>query len=299
MKVSSEDYCFYRDKHALVDADIIVWRSAAIAEPQRYCVTHEREGYYETFDTFKEAKERVKYEDLDVIWKKTEDKGVEFALMVTKNTILAIRDKLSPSGMSVYLSGKNNFRKEVGVTKPYKGSREFMAKPKYFREVREYLIKEWGAEVIDGIEPDDKIGIESQRLGEGSIRCTIDKDMDQLPGWTYDWVGDSVRRVTRREADFNLYAQVLSGDPVDDVPGLPGIGKKTAQKLLSGATSSKDLFSRAWGVYRDRLEYPSIEDTWGYFREQARLVYILRHEGDGFEQLPGYRNLEELGGSKT
>lgn len=281
-----------KGKIALVDADLIAHRSSAIAEPVRYLA--EFSNSYQKFDSSKDMKTATKESPPVRVWTYKEDKGEDFALMIAKQTFDTIIHKVEPSAMMVFLSGRYNFRYQVATTVPYKWARETMGKPKYFRAVKEWIKSEYGASVSDGIESDDAIGIQATATGEGSIVISLDKDLGQIGGWHYDWVKDRVRRVSQKEADYYLYSQVCSGDVTDGIPGLPGVGPKTASNILDGAASSKDLFQRTWGAYRDRDGVSvdgSIESRWSYFKEQARLIYILRHEGDGFEQLPGYAPL--------
>jgi hypothetical protein len=266
-------------KVALIDSDIIVWRSAAIAEPSRYLVVNS-EGNTSTLaqlDDAKSAKELAG--TTGIIWSRKEDKGLEFALAVTHKTIESMLEASKPKEARFYLSGKDNFRMKVAKTVPYKGSRELVAKPKYYRELRRVLCEEYGATITTGYEADDAIGMAMGELNDDCFVCTIDKDMDQLAGWHYDWVKDRVYRVSQEDADLNLYAQVLSGDSTDDVPGLPGIGPIKARKILDGATDSSDLLRRTWDKYRSS-GVGSDAEKWDYFVEQLRLVYILRHPDD-------------------
>lgn len=276
------------NKVALIDSDIIVHRSAAIAEPTRYLVITPNETV-----EFENAKDMalILKEDPCIVWTRKEDKGLDFALLIAKNSVESIIEKTKPSGMKLYLTGRDNFRYKVAKTVPYKGSREITGKPKYFRKVREFLINEYGAITTDGYEADDAIGIQSTELGRNGFVCTIDKDMDQLAGWHYDWVKDRVYRISRREADFNLGVQVLAGDSTDDVPGLAGIGPVKARKILEGATSSSDIFRRIWDQYRTGSDGQSENAAWEYFLEQLLLVRVLRCEDDLTGQVPGLEDI--------
>lgn len=294
--ISTQKYEPLYNKVGLVDADIIAHRSASIAEPQHYCVTTGgADGCTGLeFDNAEEAKKVHEAASGSLLWTRREDRGLDFALQIVEHTLDAIVENAKPASLKLFLSGRDNFRYAVAKTTPYKGSREFTQKPKYLRKIREHLINAFGAELTDGYEADDAIGIASTELGARSFIATIDKDMDQLPGWHYDWVKDRVYRVSRKDADFNLYAQVLSGDSTDDVPGLPGIGPVKARKLLEGATSSADLLRRVWDKYRTSGSGSDTErDRWDYFIEQLRLVYVLRQPEDllevdlGFDEVFG------------
>lgn len=261
-------------KWCLMDGDILAYRCAFAAEKTRYMVADSAAvlGRYEAH------KDIPKDVDKALIWSQREIQPVEFALQALKTTLDWILSVSKPSGITVYLSGRNNFRYDVAKTKPYKGNRETQGKPTHYRACINYLKDNYGAITTDGYEADDGIGLQSGNLREECFVCTIDKDMDQLPGWKFNWVDDLVYRTDRRSADFALYRQILAGDSTDNVPGLGGIGLGRASKLLEGSQSSAELFNRAWGEYRGRIHPP--ERAWEYFVEQSRLVYILRGEDD-------------------
>jgi hypothetical protein len=266
-------------KIALIDADILAWRCACVAEKKKYMVTYDHdEGRCgcAVFNTFKEAQEFVKHPS-EYIWNRTEDKGPEFAREVLDTTIKSIIDKLVPTEIEYYLSAESNFRYEVAKTKPYKGHRKNKQDPKYLDLLKGVLKSEFGAKEITRLEADDAIGIRHMGLSgsravQESVIVSIDKDLDQLPGWHFDWVKDKLYRVSKREADFNLFTQVLVGDATDDVPGLPGCGPVKAREILASCKSSRELYERSWDAYR------AGGYSFEYFSEQYRLVYILRSQ---------------------
>jgi len=90
-----------------------------------------------------------------------------------------------------YLTGSDNFRKEIAVTAPYKGNRT-QDKPKHYDLIREYLEKAWGCEIVQGQEADDAIGIRAYEFEdiEDYVIMSIDKDLDMLRGWHYNFIKD-------------------------------------------------------------------------------------------------------------
>ncbi len=78
-----------------------------------------------------------------------------------------------------------------------------------------------------GYEADDVIATVARAASQRGIEvfiCTSDKDCRQL-------IDDRVRLYSlRKHAEFDF--QALVGDKVDNVPGVPGIGEKTAAALL-------------------------------------------------------------------
>lgn len=112
----------------------------------------------------------------------------------------------------------------------------------------------------DHYEADDIIGTWSTRLrseGCSSVLVTRDKDLSQLirPG-DYFWDFSAARRyaygdiaerfgvVPERMADY----LALTGDAVDNIPGVPGVGPKTAAVLLHHYESLDHLYDNLDGV---------------------------------------------------
>jgi len=130
----------------------------------------------------------------------------------------------------IYLSGKNNFRDEL--VDYYKANRDRSKRPAHYENITNYLLNHWKTEVVDGIEADDKLGIEQT---ENTIICTIDKDLDNVPGWHYNFVKGDLYHVDEETATKNFYSQLLSGDAVDNIPGLYKIaGTRCTAKMQEG-----------------------------------------------------------------
>ncbi len=85
-----------------------------------------------------------------------------------------------------------------------------------------------------GLEADDKLGIlATLGIFSDPVICTTDKDLLQVPGWHYNWQKDHLIEITPEEGQWHRWMQVLTGDPTDGYKGLPGCGKKKAEKILS------------------------------------------------------------------
>ncbi len=128
----------------------------------------------------------------------------------------------------------------------YKGQRP--KKPEEFYKVRNSLIgllkgrMNIGYKI--GVEADDiiaKIVNDNKDKYNNVYIFTIDKDMLQLVGGNVYVVNPYTREIMDRNAVFNkhgiypsevvLYLSLI-GDAADNVPGVPGIGPKTAAKIL-------------------------------------------------------------------
>ncbi len=168
-----------------------------------------------------------------------------------------------------YITGKDNFRKDIAVTQPYKGNRAKMAKPRHFEAIRSHL-KRLGAEETEGQEADDAIAIEATKQRDKVFIVSIDKDFLQVPGWHYNFVKKEKRYVDDEEALKQFYKQVLMGDRVDNIKGVKGIGPKTADKLIDECKTEEEM----WEVCINK--HGSVERA----IEDATLLYLRRKENE-------------------
>ena len=257
---------------ALIDADIITYRSAFAAEHVHYKIfkTYESEDFYANLDEVSTAASKADLdtwftcnnadpEDYLVERVKVFD-GPEVAKMAAKATMESILDKLQVSDYKAYLTGEGNYRFKRATIKPYKGHRP--ERPKYHAVVRDYLINYWKAEVIDGMEADDRLGIEQYymfsrakcpsfgiektkqdlQLECNTVICSIDKDLKMIPGWHYNFVTDEKVFIDEVEAYRNFYRQCITGDTTDNIPGLYHItGNKATRQVLDKLEDCKTI----------------------------------------------------------
>lgn len=101
--------------------------------------------------------------------------------------------------------------------------------------------------VIEGVEADDVIGTLARQATEQQMPVIIstgDKDMAQLVNEHVTLVNtmtDTVLDIPGVNAKYGFGPELmidylaLMGDKVDNIPGVPGVGEKTAQGLIQGA----------------------------------------------------------------
>ena len=173
-----------------------------------------------------------------------------------------------------YITGSTNFRNDIAKTVPYKGNRKDMKKPKHYEALREHLIVRHDATVSVDQEADDDVSIEATKRGDDCLIVHVDKDLRQIPGWHHN----PHKAQTEYIDDFNGYkafcTQLLTGDRVDAIPGLEGIGPVKAEKALKGAKTKEDLLQAVWKVYQEKGH--GIE----YLTEQGQLLWLRRYEGE-------------------
>lgn len=262
----------------LIDGDCIAYRAAFASEKTKYLVSSTLTGYGE-FDSHAEAKADAE-RTVGHIWSRKdvqpEDQALLIASVMIKDIVARYADE-NPEAQ-VYLSGVGNFRTARATRAEYKGNRAGTPRPTHLKAIRQQLVDR-GAIVSSGEEADDLMGIAATAAPEASIICSIDKDLMQIPGRHYNFVTKEEVRVSPREAALNLYAQILSGDPVDNVPGLPGIGPVKARKLLAECKSPYECWRTALELYEKQF---GPTDGPRFARECADLVYVRRSVGDCF-----------------
>jgi DNA polymerase-1 len=145
-----------------------------------------------------------------------------------------------------YITGKGNYRNDIAVTEPYKGNRKGATKPIHYDAIRKHL-QRLGAELVEGQEADDAVAIEATKTGGWIV--SIDKDLDQVAGWHYNFVKHEEYYVTEEQGLRNLFTQVLTGDRIDNIIGLKGIGPKKAEKLLMDCKTEREYYDACLKAY--------------------------------------------------
>lgn len=194
------------------------------------------------------------------------------AMMLIYSALKNIKEGTRCEEWVGFMSGENNFRHEIAKTTKYKDRPS--RKPQHYEEIREIL--SWNPVVytVNNQEADDALGIHQQ---EGTCIVTIDKDLDQVPGWHFNPVTNELYSIDELSGYRNFYGQVLTGDRVDTIPGLPGLGAVTAFKRLSKCDTEEEMF---WTTL---CEYEKKGKSYEYFLEQARLIYIRRQINEIWE----------------
>jgi DNA polymerase-1 len=170
----------------------------------------------------------------------------------------------------IALTDKDNFRKTVMPS--YKSNRRDKRKPMLFNLLKEYVIEEHYGVAFENLEADDVLGIlatDTTSVEVERVIVSIDKDLKQIPGLIYD--GKEVLEITPAQGDYWFLIQTLAGDSVDGYSGCPGIGIKTAQKLLDPKVPFIDNWNKVVEAYvKNGYMEPEV-------LQQARVARILRH----------------------
>jgi hypothetical protein len=208
-----------------------------------YIRGEEEHGRFASFPNKTDFKKWLKDQPLELdeltLETRIEPEPVENCLHSVKLQIESILKAVGTTDYVAYLTGKGNFREKVAPY--YKMNRKDSRKPFHYDAIREYLVKRYGAIVIDGEEADDALGIMQTGEVEDTIICTIDKDLDCIAGPHYNFVNDEMYEVSEVEANRNFYSQMITGDATDNIPGIFKItGTRDSKKFHTPLQEMED-----------------------------------------------------------
>lgn len=266
-----------------IDGDILIFSCGFAAERGEYKLSFTNEDGVEKalyFATKRELDEFLDNNNVSpfVVEFQRHPEPVEYALSNVKNVIGAILEELNVSDYFVYLSGPTNFRYGLATIRPYKGNRDPSHRPVHERAIREYITRYHPHVVSDGDEADDAIGCHHYarwlKDHDSSIIATQDKDLNMIPGWHYNFKTQEKFYIDEDQAMWNFYHQLLTGDPTDNIQGVPRCGKVKATKLLKGISGEVNMYE----VVRKAYEEAKLGDA--ELLENARLLWIRRYKGE-------------------
>lgn len=174
------------------------------------------------------------------------------------NMLKSLLRQYNPSQMVVVFDAKGpTFRNELYAE--YKAHRPPMPDDlRYQIEPLHQIIRAMGLPLlcISGVEADDVIGTlatKASAAGRHVLISTGDKDMAQLVNEHVTLINtmtDTLLDPAGVKEKFGVGPELiidylaLMGDKADNIPGLPGVGEKTAQALLQGLGSISTLYQR-------------------------------------------------------
>ena len=174
------------------------------------------------------------------------------------NMILNIYEKFKPEQMIVVFdTKKKTFRSDI--YKEYKSNRtdppeELIPQFSIIRDATDAL--QIPRLEIDGYEADDIIATYTKQAEEKGVSVTIissDKDLMQLVNKNtkmYDSMKDKFIGVKEVKEKFGVEpskiidVQALAGDRIDNIPGVSGIGVKTAAELINNFNSLENVLAK-------------------------------------------------------
>ena len=136
-----------------------------------------------------------------------------------------------------------NYRKKLDPN--YKANRK-TEKPQFFDELVAHVQENAKVHKRKGIETDDLVAKYYKYYGKDDcVIVSIDKDYKQFECTIFNYRKREFQYVSRDEAVFNFYEQMVIGDSADNVNYCKGYGKAWVKKNLVG----KNEYSQRRAVY--------------------------------------------------
>jgi len=266
---------------ALIDGDLIVYAAAHSADGSAWALDHD--GVELTWQYKKDAKKYCEDNFLDdgelyQVWNPLPEHYVYDNIDKAMTYIL---EELNTDEFEVYLTGKDNYRKEL--TDTYKAHRKDQRKPAHFDTAMEYIQNMWDAVIVNGMEADDMLGIRQMEGIDGrdnlddplpTCICTKDKDLDMIPGWHFNFGRGDLYSVSHADARRFFYKQLITGDRADNIWGIPGMGDKRADKFLD-SIPEEEWHDAILDLYVQHVP-PELGDPEEVFSINKQLLWIKR-----------------------
>lgn len=242
---------------------------------------------------------------------------IEYGLQLVGFKVGEIKKVMDAEDYRMCIGGGRNFRYDIAKIVPYKNTRT--DKPLMLSELREAFLDTYHKRAIlveSRIETDDFVsmrGWESYahflKTGKHKyVLAFLDKDLNQImcPRLNYMKCEEGITVPTIMDCAKAYVTQMFTGDSIDTIPGLPnvskefaqkygvtqrGVGKATAEKILQGCATPKELYERVVEAYKsyygeEPFEFTAHDGeksmrTWlDMLRENAALLYMCRTESD-------------------
>lgn len=198
-----------------------------------------------------------------------------------------------------YLSGKTNFRLDAAKYTDYKANRKDGVKPLHYDYIREYIQEKHPVILSDNCEADDLCAMRlfsafnkyvdnqsSNKLDCDQILCSIDKDLLNVPGWHYNISSREIMWQEPNDADRHFASQLLTGDRVDNIPGISfysdskkKVGPSTARKILGDAVTKEELYQAVCDAYEEFAG----EDWHDKLNNTGLLLWMMRKPEQHFD----------------
>lgn len=256
--------------HVGIDGDILLYQSASAVQARGY-IAYE-DDVPVSFSKFK--KDVKEWSDVRP-YAAIEYEDIEYACNIFTSKVNAILRNTGAVSHTIYLTGKDNFRHRLYTG--YKASRK--DKPLLYKVVRQHAEGFLETVVVDGQEADDALSIAQYKNPEGHIIASIDKDLLMVPGHHYNLNKEVTSYVTPEEGLRTFYKQILTGDSTDDIPGIKGIGPKTAEKILEGM-NEEEMWLTVVNKWCEYLQHDSVLETVIMY---AQLLWMREFEGELWE----------------
>ena len=164
-------------------------------------------------------------------------------------------------------NSRGNFRKVLD--KNYKANRLNVELPPLLNEMHELVTVLYDSKKAYGMETDDIVAKYWYKLSnefgrDNVLIISIDKDYKQLPAliYNYHYKHRCIYDISKSQALYNFYEQMIIGDGADNVNYCKGYGKVYASKIFNGCKTHYQFTKKTYELFRK------------IYKSKAKLKYI-------------------------
>jgi len=287
----------HKPTNAIIDLDFVKYAAASVGEKRSVVITHKTTG--RTFNLPTRAEfygskrsrdggllgdlnehrespwtwDEFEYVDLQ------EPEPIENTLQVAKTMVESALVKSGAKSHKGFLGEGDSFRLGLSTLLKYK-DRDHLIKPLALKEVQDYLERKYDAEVVTGIECDDRVVMECYKQ-KNNFAIAVDKDYWGQPINMFD-LNQTNREIVnchkfgglhldskgkvRGEGRMFFYLQVCSSDTSDNYAANcfsdTRWGEKSAYKKLVSAENDEQAIKAAVDIFKTLYPEPKVVKGW-------------------------------------
>ena len=284
---------------AIFDYDLIAYRSASAGETRTIKAYHpitgdswccktrtELYGHWQKKDKGLLAEHNklngtdYKADELVITDIQTPEK-IANVLHTTKSMVESVLYALKTNKFNGYLGKGDSWRVERSTLLKYKGNRDDTLRPLLLGDVRDYIIKKYGANVVEGLESDDWLCIDAYR-DKSKVCVTNDKDARGTACLVYNPFDTNEQKIidcdgfgslylnskgeVKGTGRLWLYQQLCSLDAADNYKANcfsdVAWGEKSAYKALKDCKTDKEAFTAVRDIFMTLYPEPKTVVGW-------------------------------------
>jgi len=257
-------------KHVGIDSDILVYQAAFAVEARGY-IGYDVDDNPVEFSKYKKNITTARIEPYSAV----EEDDIETSYNIYDAKVRTAIRRTGATSCTTYLTGKGNFRNDLYDL--YKSTRG--VKPLLYKIIRSYIEMQPSTVVVNGQEADDALSIAQYKDPKHHCIATIDKDLLMVAGHHYHLNKDTLTYVTKEEGIKSFYKQILTGDKVDDITGIKGIGPKKAEKIIDHLETEYEMWEEVL-VHWENFLMDMKEGVEDIVIRNARLLWMRSYEGE-------------------
>lgn len=148
-------------------------------------------------------------------------------------------------------------------------------------DMRRMIVTDGYGIYADNCETDDFISIwahECMSVNRDYVICSIDKDLLCLPGKHYRIHKKEYTNVDPETGMRFYYQQIISGDPTDNIAGVPGLGPIKSERIIAGCADEAAMQEAVVDAYLS-----AFGDDWEkQLHLNGTMIYLKKTHDDNF-----------------